>query len=115
MKNIILLFAMTFTILSIAQVELPITFENGQNPQFIDFNGSFTQVIANPDVSGVNTSANVAENTVPGNTQFAGVLIMQSPNIDLTTNKIFQLTVWSPLASTPVLLKLEGGSGDVFS
>ena len=115
MKNIILLFAMTFTILSIAQVELPITFENGQNPQFIDFNGSFTQVIANPDVSGVNTSANVAENTVPGNTQFAGVLVMQSPNIDLTTNKIFQLTVWSPLASTPVLLKLEGGSGDVFS
>ncbi len=51
---------------------LPITLEN-QLPGFGDFNGSFTQVIANPDATGENTSATVAENTVPANAAFAGV------------------------------------------
>ena len=70
-----------------APTTLPFTFETGA-PTFNDFNGSFTQVIANPDVSGVNTSANVAENTVPANAAFAGVNIAAA--IDLTTDKLIQ-------------------------
>ncbi|NND63151.1 MAG: hypothetical protein HKN48_08135, partial [Flavobacteriaceae bacterium] len=85
---------------------LPLTFE-GQTLIFNDFNGSFTQTIANPDPTGVNTSATVAENTVPANAAFAGVNIPVP--IDITTNKFFRMDVWSPLAGTPVLLKLEGG------
>ena len=89
---------------------LPITFEGGQLPVFGDFGGSATQVIANPDPTGVNTSANVAENTVPANAAFAGVNFPVSV-IDLTTDKGFTMNVWSPLANTPVLLKLESTTG----
>jgi uncharacterized cupin superfamily protein len=86
---------------------LPLTFE-GQMVPFSDFNGSATQVIANPDASGVNTSANVAENVVPANAAFAGVNIVVP--VDLTDDKMFSMDVWSPLAGTPVLLKIEGGA-----
>jgi hypothetical protein len=86
---------------------LPLTFE-GQVVPFSDFNGSATQVIANPDASGVNTSANVAENVVPANAAFAGVNIVVP--VDLTDDKFFSMNVWSPLAGTPVLLKIEGGA-----
>ncbi|MFT5237849.1 MAG: hypothetical protein ACI9M9_001450, partial [Flavobacteriaceae bacterium] len=84
----------------------PITFEGPVVP-FSDFNGSATQVIANPDATGVNTSANVAENVVPANAAFAGVNIII--DVDLTDDKFFSMDVWSPLSGTPVLLKLEGG------
>jgi hypothetical protein len=87
-------------------LSLPLTFE-GQTVPFIDFNGSATQAIANPDASGVNTSATVAENFVPATAAFAGVNIVVP--VDLATNKYFTMDVWSPLVDTPVLLKLEGG------
>ena len=101
---------LTFTPAPLDPTELPITLEN-QLPGFGDFNGSFTQAIANPDVSGANTSATVAENTVPANAAFAGVNFGLDTNIDITTQKGFNLTVWSPVANIPVLLKLENGSG----
>jgi len=101
---------LTFTPAPLDPTELPITLEN-QLPGFGDFNGSFTQAIANPDASGANTSATVAENTVPANAAFAGVNFGLDTNIDITTQKGFNLTVWSPVANIPVLLKLENGSG----
>jgi len=91
---------------------LPITLEN-QLPGFNDFNGSFTQAIANPDASGANTSATVAENTVPANAAFAGVNFAVDTNIDISVQKGFTMTVWSPVANTPVLLKLENATTGV--
>jgi hypothetical protein len=91
-------------------IALPITLEGGQAPAFSDFNGSSTLVIENPDTSGLNTSANVVQNTVPSNAAFAGVNFPVN-NIDITTDKVFSLSVWSPLPNTPVLLKLENASG----
>ncbi len=91
-------------------VELPITLEGGQTPVFGDFNGSDTQIIANPDAAG-NASANVAQNTVPANLAFAGVNFPLDTNIDITDDKFFTLKVWSPVLNTPVLLKLENASG----
>ena len=44
-------------------VELPITLEGGQTPVFGDFNGSDTQIIANPDAAGANASANSCPET----------------------------------------------------
>ncbi len=95
-----------------ATIELPITLEN-QSPAFQDFNGSFTQAIANPDATGVNTSATVAENTVPANASFAGVNFGLDTPIDIITNKGFTMTVWSPIPNTPVLLKLENATTGV--
>ena len=103
---------LTFTPAPLDPTELPITLEN-QLPAFGDFNGSFTQAIANPDASGANTSATVAENTVPANAAFAGVNFGLDTNIDITTQKGFTMTVWSPVANTPVLLKLENATTGV--
>ena len=91
---------------------LPITLEN-QLPGFGDFNGSFTQAIANPDATGANTSATVAENTVPANAAFAGVNFAVDTNIDISAQKGFTMSVWSPVANTPVLLKLENATTGV--
>ncbi|MDB9828876.1 T9SS type A sorting domain-containing protein, partial [Flavobacteriaceae bacterium] len=91
---------------------LPITLEN-QLPAFGDFNGSFTQAIPNPDATGANTSATVAENTVPANAAFAGVNFAVDTNIDISAQKGFTMTVWSPVANTPVLLKLENATTGV--
>ena len=91
-------------------IELPITFEDGQLPVFNDFNGSATQVIANPDASGENDSATVAENIVPANAEFAGVNLYET-NIDISTLKGFTMTVWSQVPDMPVLLIL-GSPGE---
>ena len=91
-------------------IALPITLEGGQAPNFSDFNGSSTLAIANPDASGANTSTTVVQNTVPSNAAFAGVNFPVN-NIDITTDKVFSLSVWSPLPNIPVLLKLENASG----
>ena len=100
----------TFGVAVANPIGLPITLEGGQAPNFLDFNGSSSLAIANPDASGANTSATVAQNTVPANAAFAGVNFPVN-NIDITTDKVFSLSVWSPLPNTPVLLKLENASG----
>ena len=103
---------LTFTPAPAPVVELPITFEDGQLPIFNDFNGSATQVIANPDASGANDSATVAENVVPANAGFAGVNFAVE-NLDITTLKGFTMTVWSQVPDMPVLLKLENATTGV--
>jgi len=100
----------TFGVAVANPIGLPITLEDGQAPNFLDFNGSSSLAIANPDASGANTSANVVQNTVPANAAFAGVNFPVN-NIDITTDKVFSLSVWSPLPNMPVLLKLENASG----
>ena len=72
-----------------------------------------TQAIENPDASGENTSSTVAENTVPGGAAFAGVNFGLDTPIDIITNKGFSMSVWSPIANTPVLLKLENATTGV--
>lgn len=100
----------TFGIPVLNPIDLPITFEDDQTPTFSDFNGSSSLLIPNPDASGANTSATVAQNTVPANASFAGVNFSVD-NLDITTDKVFSLSVWSPLPNIPVLLKLENASG----
>ena len=86
-------------------VELPITFEDGQTPLFGDFGGSATTIIPNPDASGINTTATVADNLVPAGLLFAGVNFPVA--VDLTTDKYFKLQVWASEIGTPILVKLE--------
>lgn len=83
----------------------------GTPPTFNDFNGSMTQVIDNPDASGINTSSKVAENVVPAETSFAGVFIPEQ-SVSLADGKTFTMQVWSPMTDLPVLLKFEEGDGD---
>ncbi|OAV44500.1 hypothetical protein A3850_008355 [Lewinella sp. 4G2] len=85
----------------------------GAAPETIDFNGSATTVIANPDQSGENTSAMVAQNVVPAGAAFAGSI--RPISVDFANGTLFTLQVWSPIANAPVLLKLEEGGGGAFT
>jgi hypothetical protein len=105
-----LIYLSLFLVTSMGYAQTVFDFE-GAAPVFGDFNGSMTQVIGNPDATGVNTSAMVAENLVPANAAFAGVNIPAA--LDISTDRGFTMHVWSPVAATPVLLKLENATTGV--
>ncbi len=79
-------------------------FDGNQN---VDFSGwpNATTVVTNPDASGINTSANVAE-FIRGTEQWAHAFAELDGYIDFTTGSTFQFKVYSPIACE-VLLKLE--------
>ncbi|HSG68660.1 MAG TPA: hypothetical protein VK994_08135, partial [Bacteroidales bacterium] len=79
-------------------------FDGNQN---VSFNGwpNAPTLIANPDPSGVNTSANAAE-WIRSGEQWAHIYAELDGKIDFTTGETFYLKVWSPIACQ-VLFKLE--------
>ncbi|NCC72244.1 MAG: hypothetical protein EOM06_02515 [Sphingobacteriia bacterium] len=90
-------------------VTLPINFESFTvNYAFLDFGGNTATVVDNPDPTGENTSARVAQ-AVKGNgaETWAGSLLTLENPIDFSTNKIFKLKVWSPKVGAVVKLKVE--------
>jgi len=80
-------------------------FDANQNEPFL---GDVNQptIVANPDVSGINTSANVAEFVRAANNQYTHVYTELDGTIDFTTGTTFELKVHSPIACE-VLFKLE--------
>ncbi|WP_396638556.1 family 16 glycosylhydrolase [Maribacter sp. R77961] len=80
----------------------------GAAPAFTDFGGAFSAVIANPDASGVNTSATVAQTTKPqGSETFAASFFDVSTAIAIPANPQLRLKTWSPIANAVVRIKLE--------
>ena len=90
-------------------IVLPIDFESSTiNYAFVDFGGAQSQVIDNPDPSGINTSTKVAEFfKEPGAEIFAGTILQLGDPIDFSEFQSFTVDVWSPLAGAVVKLKLE--------
>ena len=90
-------------------IVLPIDFESETiDYNFTDFAGAQSQVIDNPDPSGINTSAKVAEFLKEdGADIFAGTILQLGDPIDFSTFQSFTIDVWSPLAGSTVKLKLE--------
>lgn len=101
-----LLMALTFASFSFAQ-DFPIDFESGSY-SFVDFDGGAVTVIANPQSSGINTSANVAQMIKSAGLDWAGSKLALESAIDFTTNQVFTMKVFSPRVGVPVLFKLEG-------
>jgi beta-glucanase (GH16 family) len=89
----------------------------GAAPAFTDFGGAFSAVIANPDASGLNTSATVAQTTKPqGSETFAASFFDVTTAIDIPANPEIRLKTWSPIANAVVRIKLEDSSnGDNFA
>ena len=80
-------------------------FDENQNDPFLgDINDPV--IIANPDASGINTSAHVAEWLRAADNQWTHVYAELNGTIDFTTGTIFELKVHSPIACE-VLFKLE--------
>lgn len=89
---------------------LPIDFESGDF-SFIDFDGGAATVIANPQSSGINTSATVAQIVRTGGATWGGSKLLLNSKIDFSTAATISMKVYSPRAGVPVLFKLEGDAG----
>jgi len=105
MKKITLLIALMITSLGFAQQNFPFTFESGPTA-FTDFDLAVTTQVANPDPTGINTSATVAK-IVRGAAGYSGTKITVAAPIDFTVNKIIKMKVWFPVAGQSMIMKFE--------
>ncbi|MFN0200100.1 MAG: hypothetical protein ACKVTZ_01185, partial [Bacteroidia bacterium] len=100
---------------SMAQVALPITFDNSAvTYTMIDFDGGVTTLMANPFPGGINTSANVLKMVKNTGQVWGGSKINLSSFVDFSTNNTFKMKVYSPRTNCPILLKLEDATGAAF-
>ena len=106
--SILFLFLFPFSLCS-AQT-LPFDFESGiTTANFINFGGGTATVLANPQVSGINTSNTVAQIVRDGGEVFAGSKIVLPSNLDFSQANGFKMKVFtSAPAGTVVKFKLEG-------
>jgi hypothetical protein len=92
----------------IVSAQLLATFEE-ESPAFVSFGGNQTQVISNPDASGINTSGSVVE-TVRGSELFGGTFFDVEEKLELTTESTITLKVWAPEEGFTFRIKLEDKS-----
>ena len=104
MKKHLTLIAMAMLGTAFAQTSLPINFESTP-PTITVFGNSTYSVLANPDMSGLNTSATVL-GTVHGNETWAGLFFDVTNKLDFTTDTLIEVMVWAPVAGS-MRLKLE--------
>jgi hypothetical protein len=95
-----------------AQV-LPFTFEDGLTTEdFVDFDGGIATILANPQPSGINSSATVARIVRDGGAIFAGSKIELVSNLDFSTLNTISMKVFTTApVGTVVKFKLENASG----
>ena len=90
---------------------LPLDFESSTvDYSFTDFDGGVVTVMDNPQSSGINTSAKVAQMVKNAGQLWGGSWIGLDAPIDFSTNKTFKMKVYSPRAGAKVLLKVENNS-----
>ena len=93
--------------------DLPITFEDpGINYDLIDFGGAVSIITTDPTDP---TNTVVCTNKTQGAADFAGTVIGNSGLLNpipfTADDTKLTVRVWSPIANTPVLLKLENSAG----
>jgi hypothetical protein len=94
--------------------QLPVSFEAADVAyELIGFGGVDPAiVIANPDASGINTSAKVVQLTKnSGSEVWAGATMQLAGPIDFSAGTSVKVKVWSPRVGTTILFKVEN-SGD---
>jgi uncharacterized surface protein with fasciclin (FAS1) repeats len=98
-------------------IALPLDFELGAENYTIEgFGGAQnTAVIPNPDASGINTSANVWQQTQDAaNTgeTFAGAVLTLDVPVDFSGSSLVAMDIWTPLEVTAVTLRFEVANND---
>jgi hypothetical protein len=87
---------------------LPLDFESTTlNYTFTDFGGGAVTKIANPQMNGTNTSANVGRMVKNADQVYGGSFISLATPIDFSVNKIFKVKVFMPRVGAKLLLKVE--------
>ena len=95
---------------------LPLGFESTSlTYSFVDFGGGQCTVIANPQVSGINTSGHVAQMIKNAGQVYGGSSITLAHPIDFSTKKTFTMKVFSPRVGANVLLKVENSINGAIS
>jgi len=113
MKKFTQLFLLLISSLGFSQ-SLPLDFESATTTySFTDFDGGVATKISNPQISGINTSDTVIQMVKGPGTIWAGSKITMATPIDFSTERIFKVKVFSPVAGRRLLLKFEG-SGPFF-
>ncbi len=84
--------------------DLPLDFEVIE-PVFSTFGNSTADIVANPDMSGINTSSKVLE-TIHGNETWSGILVDLNSKLDFSSKTNIKLKVWAPVTGD-FRLKLE--------
>ena len=85
-----------------------VNFEDACDAAMINnFSGGATEVVDNPDPSGINTSDSVARMQKFADAVFGGTTIDLPEAVDFSQGEIYTMKVWSP-RSVPVLFKFEG-------
>ena len=114
MKTIYTFVFALFVLATAAQAQapsLPVDFESSTTVYaFSDFEGGVASVIANPDASGINTSAMVGSMVKNAGQNFGGSTLALDGDIDFGTNNAFTMKVWSNAVGQSVLFKLEGNT-----
>ena len=86
----------------------------GAAPTFTSFGGAGVDVIANPDASGANTTANVARLTKTSGAEiWAGGFFEIASPLDLANYSKISVKTWSPKQGAVVKLKLENQDASV--
>ncbi len=114
MKKIALVLSL-FTIAFGFSQSLPFNFEGDvTTADFVDFDGGTATVVANPSVSGINTSNTVARIVRDGGAIFAGAKILLTDNLDFSVLTKISMKVYTTApVGTTVKFKLEGGGPSV--
>jgi hypothetical protein len=110
LKPFILFISVSVISLAQAQINPPFDFETAETtPVFTNFEMAETLVVENPDPSGINTSASVAQMIrYPEGNVWAGSIVALPDYLDLTEVGAFSLKVYSPAEGAVMKLKLEG-------
>jgi hypothetical protein len=95
---------------------LPLDFESSTiDYKWNDFDGGAVTVIANPQSSGINTSAKVAQMVKGAGQTWAGSWMALDAPVDFSASRTFTMKVFSPKAGTKVLLKVENMTNGAIS
>ena len=90
---------------------LPLDFESTTlNYAFTDFGGGATTKIANTQINGINTSANVAKMVKGAGEVYGGSFISLASPMNFSINKTFKVKVFSPRVGAKLLLKVENAT-----
>ena len=110
LKSFILFLSFSAVSILQAQISPPFDFETSETtPEFINFEMAETLVVENPDPSGINASASVAQMVrYPEGNVWAGSIVTLPDYLDLTEVGAFRLKVYSPVEGAVMKLKLEG-------
>ena len=108
------IFFLLIPLISFAQINLPVDFENGQvlNEDIINFNGGSGYVVFNPQVDNNNPSEKVGVIIRDGGDIWAGSYLELDNYLDFTENPTLNMQILSPFPGLLVKFKIEGDEGD---